>query len=69
MTVNGGRVWISWGDVYTDSYPPRMHVDIQIIPNFPEDMKELTDIVHKRLIEAQSKINLEICGIVDGDEE
>ena len=68
MTVRGGRVWISWGDVCNEPYPPRMHALIEIIPHFPEDIGELTDIVHKRLIEAQAKINLEICGIMEADE-
>ena len=66
MTVNGGRVKISVISI-DRQYPAKMEARISLDPNFLEDMPELVEIVKKRLIEAQMKINLEICGAIDGD--
>lgn len=72
MTVKGGLVRIHHGPLYTDpenvGYPPKMYATISVIADFPEDMPEIIRIIHKRLIEAQCKINLEIEGILEADE-
>ena len=62
MTVRGGRVTIKPGIFYISredetSYTV-FHVDIST--NFPEDIDETMEIVRKRLLEAQCKINLDI---------
>ena len=71
MTVRGGYVRIEPTRQLpgNETYPPSMYVKIEVTANFPEDMDEIIEILFKRLIEAQMKTNLEICGIVDGDEE
>lgn len=70
MSVRGGRVnIIADNTLRCDSgYPPKMYLKIEVVANFPEEMEEIVKIIHKRLIEAQTKINLEICGIMEADE-
>ena len=69
MTVRGGRVRIEPGIVYwLGNETPFMDVRVTISANFNEDMDEAVEIVKKRLREAQTKINLEICGIVEDEE-
>ena len=63
MTVKGGFVEINLSPLYQAcdvGYPPKMYATISVIANFPEDMPEVIEIIHKRITEAGCKINLDI---------
>ena len=63
MTVKGGFVGVELSPLYQAcevGYPPKMYVTISVTANFQEDMPEVIEIIHKRIIEAGCKINLDI---------
>ena len=62
MTVRGGRVTIKPSIFYIskDGKAPYTVFHVDISTNFPEDIDETMEIVRKRLLEAQCKINLDI---------
>ena len=63
MTVKGGYVETEIGPLMSGQhvgYPPKLYVKISAVANFPEDMPAIIEIIHKRIIEAQCKINLDI---------
>ena len=62
MTVRGGRVTIkpSIFHISREDETQYTTVHVDITTNFPEDIDETMEIVRKRLLEAQCKINLDI---------
>jgi len=62
VTVRGGRVTIKPSIFYIskDGETPYTVFHVGISTNFPEDVDETMEIVRKRLLEAQCKIDLDI---------